>query len=259
MESRLRYDGSIRRARPNGRLDKARRGADAMLTTLEEITKRLVERYDPDRIILFGSRATGGSRPDSDIDLLIVKETEKRPIDRRCEVEAMLADRSVPLDIVVYTPEEMRYLFSIGSPFLEEVLEQGRVLHMRKATEAWLRDAEEEIDSAAVLLERGLFRPACYHSQQCVEKGLKVLIIEKGGRPERTHDIVDLLNRVDAAGWDVLLSMDDAVFLNSTYKGRYPTEEGLLPHGEPRREDAERAVNAANAFFARVRDLIRQG
>jgi hypothetical protein len=53
--------------------------------------------------------------------------------------------------------------------------------------------------------------------------------------------------------------MDDAVFLNSIYKGRYPTEEGLLPHGEPRREDAERGVNAANVFLARVRDLIRQG
>ncbi|TVL97774.1 MAG: hypothetical protein CV087_22035 [Candidatus Brocadia sp. WS118] len=43
--------------------------------------------------------------------------------------------------------------------------------------------------------------------------------------------------------------MDDAIFMNSIYKGRYPTEEGLLPHGEPSREDTERAISAAKKLI----------
>jgi predicted nucleotidyltransferase len=105
-----------------------------MLTTVEAIVDRLVLGYAPDRIILFGSRARGAARPDSDVDLLIVKETDRRPIDRRIEVERLLADRALPLDVVVYTPGELRRLFAVGSPFIEDVMEHGRVLYMRTAT-----------------------------------------------------------------------------------------------------------------------------
>ena len=164
-----------------------------MLKTIEEIKKRLVSAYDPDAIILFGSKATGKASPTSDIDLLVMKDTEERPIDRRLRVEKLLADRTVPLDLLVYTPKEVRYLFSIGSPFIEEVVRTGRVVHMRKNTESWLKDAEEELSSAEILFEHEKYRPACYHSQQSVEKGLKALLIEKGESPERTHDIVGLL------------------------------------------------------------------
>lgn len=216
-----------------------------MLKTIDEIKARLVESYNPERIILFGSHAKGDAGEKSDIDLFILKDTEDRPIDRRVKVERILADRDVPLDIVVYTPQEMRYLFSIGSPFVEEVIETGRVLYMRKATESWLKDAEDELASALILFEHDRYKGACYHSQRCVEKGLKALILEKGGKPEKIHDIVELLNKTVGLGWEIGLSIDEAVFLNSIYKGRYPTEEGLLPHGEPTREDAEKATASA--------------
>jgi len=48
----------------------------------------------------------------------------------------------------------------------------------------------------------------------------------------------------------------DAIFLNSIYKGRYPTEEGLLPYGEPTRADAEKAVVAARAFIEKIRKIM---
>ena len=229
-----------------------------MLKTIEEIKKRLVSAYDPDAIILFGSKATGKASPTSDIDLLIMKDTEERPIDRRLRVEKLLADRTVPLDLLVYTPKEVRYLFSIGSPFIEEVVRTGRVVHMRKNTESWLKDAEEELSSAEILFEHEKYRPACYHSQQSVEKGLKALLIEKGESPERPHDIVGLLNEVKKIGWKIELSVDDAIFLNSIYKGRYPTEEGLLPYGEPTRADAEKAVVAARAFMDGLKKVMGQ-
>jgi HEPN domain-containing protein/predicted nucleotidyltransferase len=229
-----------------------------MLATLEEVVERLISAYDPERIILFGSHAAGGAREGSDIDLLIVRETDQRPIDRRIEVERLLSDRRVPLDILVYTPEEVRELYAAGSPFVEEMIETGRVLYMRKTTTAWLAEAQEEMESASILYDHQKYRGACFHSQQCVEKGLKALILEKGRRPARTHDIVELLNVVTADGWAVGLPMDDAVFLNSVYRGRYPTEEGLLPHGEPTGEDARRALRAAETVLEHLRATLEK-
>ncbi|MBI4634986.1 MAG: HEPN domain-containing protein [Candidatus Rokubacteria bacterium] len=183
-----------------------------MLTTLTAVVERLVSHYDPDRIILFGSHATGGA-----------------------EVERLLADRAVPLDVLVYTRREMRDLYALGSPFIEEVVEHGRVLYMRRATEAWLREAEEELESAAILLEREKHRAACLHGQQCVERALKALLLGRGQGPPRSHDVVEL------------------------YRGRYPTEEGLLPHGETTAEDARRAVGAAEAALRDVRASCKPG
>lgn len=226
-----------------------------MLKTIDDVTKRLIKQYDPERIILFGSRVAEKPRDGGDIDLLIVKETEKRPIDRRIEVEKILSDRLIPLDIVVYTPEELRFLFSIGSPFVEEIMEKGRAIYVRRATESWIKGAEDELDIATLLYEHEKYQASCYHSQLCVEKGLRALILEKGQKPERIHDIVELLNVATRLGWDVGISLDDAVFLNSIYKGRYPTEEGLLPYGRPSRQDAERSLSAARKLAERLKEI----
>ncbi len=50
--------------------------------------------------------------------------------------------------------------------------------------------------------------------------------------------------------------MDEAIFLNSVYRGRYPTEEGLLPRGDPTREEAGRALAAAETMMAALRKLL---
>lgn len=224
------------------------------MKTIDDVAERLIRLYDPERIILFGSHTTERPSDGGDIDLLIVKETEKRPIDRRVEVEKILSDRLVPLDIVVYTPEELRFLFSIGSPFVEEIMEKRRAIYVRKATESWIKGADDELDIATILYEHEKYQGSCYHSQQCVEKGLRALILEKGQKPERIDDIVELLNAATRLGWDIGISLDDAVFLNSIYKGRYPTEEGLLPYGKPSREEAERSLSAAKKLMEKLRE-----
>lgn len=96
-----------------------------MSATLEDITRRLVEVDEPDRVILFGSQASGKQKAESDIDLLIVKETAKRPIDRRVEVERILADRAVPIDVLVYTPQELRDLYWGGARSSERSWKPG--------------------------------------------------------------------------------------------------------------------------------------
>jgi uncharacterized protein len=222
---------------------------------LKPITEKLISEYDPDRIILFGSYGRKESDADSDIDLLIIKETPELPLKRQIEVERILSDRVVPLDILVYTPAEVRLLYRIGSPFMEEVMRKGKVLFMRKVTEYWVQDAGAELDAAVILLEHGKYRAACYHGQQCAEKALKAFILEKGKQPGRIHDLVELLNKASKLGLKAGLTTDDAAFLNSIYRGRYPTEEGLLPHGEPSPEDAEQSLRAARALMEQVRYL----
>ena len=188
----------------------------------------------------------------------MVKHTHLRPIDRRIEVERLLVDRSVPLDLLVYTPSELRTLYAAGSPFLEEVFRTGKVVFMRKPTTAWMAQARDEFETAAILLSNEKYTAVCYHSQQSVEKALKALVLEKAVEIPRSHDIIELRTRVLSLGWKIALETDEAVFLNSVYRGRYPTEEGLLPHGEPTHADAQRAYAAAGTLIQSVESVLAQ-
>lgn len=100
---------------------------------LEEEVRRiipiLVEKYQPDKMILFGSLATGRINEWTDIDLLIIKETEKRPLDRALEAYSLLGNYREPMDIIVYTPAEVELLLREGSFFVSEVLTEGKVLY----------------------------------------------------------------------------------------------------------------------------------
>lgn len=224
---------------------------------IENVVDVIIKEAQPDRVILFGSFSKDSATLDSDLDILVIKETDKRPIDRRIEIERLLPDRDRPLDIFVYTPKEISYLFSVGSPFINEILETGRVVYMRKIVKDWVRVAEDEYSDSIILYEHNKYKGACYHAQQCVEKSLKALILEKGGEFKRVHDIVKLIEIAGTYGWQIAISIDDAVFLNSIYKGRYPAEEGLLPFGEPTMEDAKRAVEQAEKMITFLRQCLK--
>jgi uncharacterized protein len=100
-------------------------------TILDEIVKKIIAGYSPRKIILFGSYASGMPTEDSDIDLLIIKETDKRPIDRWTEVKRLLRDRGreAPVSPLVYTPKELSDRMGIKDFFIQEILEKGKVLY----------------------------------------------------------------------------------------------------------------------------------
>ncbi len=100
-------------------------------TILDEIVKTIIAGYSPRKIILFGSYAYGMPTEDSDIDLLTIKETDKRPIDRWTEVKRLLRDRGreAPVSPLVYTPKELSDRMGIGDFFIQEILEKGKVLY----------------------------------------------------------------------------------------------------------------------------------
>lgn len=96
-----------------------------------EIAKKIKENYRPTKVILFGSYAYGTPKRDSDIDLLIIKNTQDRPIDRRVTVRRLVSDpaRLVPFEPIVLTPSEIQKRLDIGDQFLQEILENGEVLY----------------------------------------------------------------------------------------------------------------------------------
>jgi predicted nucleotidyltransferase len=96
---------------------------------IDDITAQLIEKYKPEKVILFGSAARGDSTPDSDVDLLIIKrDTPHYGADRIMEVSSLI-ERDVPVDFLVYRPEEFEKRLSLGDPFIELVLKEGKVLY----------------------------------------------------------------------------------------------------------------------------------
>lgn len=98
---------------------------------IDEIVRKIVKEYQPEKIILFGSYAYGTPNQDSDIDLLIIKETEERPIDRRVAVRKIIShpDIRTPVESLVLTPEEIKKRQALGDQFIQEILKRGKVLY----------------------------------------------------------------------------------------------------------------------------------
>jgi len=88
----------------------------------------LLKEYNPEKVILFGSQAKNSCDSYSDIDLVIIKKTEKRFLDRIKEVFKVIKP-NFAIDILVYTPDEFQKMLSEGNPFLEHVLKEGKVIH----------------------------------------------------------------------------------------------------------------------------------
>jgi predicted nucleotidyltransferase len=105
----------------------------AIRLLLKDIVSRLNKSYDPEKIILYGSYAYGNPTSDSDIDLLIIKDTDKRSVDRFVEVKQIIYQpgRSIPISPLVYTPKELENRLKIGDDFVAEILSRGRVLYAR--------------------------------------------------------------------------------------------------------------------------------
>ena len=99
--------------------------------TLPEAIQRIVETLNPEKIILFGSYAEGTPSEDSDVDLLVIMETDASGKDRSWAVSRLLLPRPFPVDILVKTPQEIDLAVQRGDFFIKDIISRGKVLYER--------------------------------------------------------------------------------------------------------------------------------
>jgi len=95
---------------------------------IREFSRRLAAEFRPQRIILFGSYASGRPTADSDVDLLIIMPFEGKAAAKSVEMRLKLRP-GFPLDLLVRTPEMVRSRLEIGDGFMKHILDKGKVLY----------------------------------------------------------------------------------------------------------------------------------
>lgn len=99
---------------------------------LNEVVDRIVRKFNPVRIILFGSWARGEANKDSDLDLLVVLSKVEHK--RKAAIEVLRALNGLPIskDVVVTTPEEIKTRGQIVGNILRPALQEGKIIYERK-------------------------------------------------------------------------------------------------------------------------------
>lgn len=95
---------------------------------LHHVLKQIVEGFHPQKVILFGSYAYGTPTEDSDLDLLVVMEAEGRPLRAAANIAAAI-DHPIPLDILVFEPQQLQEALECEYTFATEITTMGVVLY----------------------------------------------------------------------------------------------------------------------------------
>ncbi len=98
---------------------------------IREMVRRIVERFDPEKIILFGSHARGTAGPDSDVDLLVVMHVQGSKREKGVEIGVALHDIRIPKDIIVTTPEAFEWRKEVVGTIERPAAREGKVLYAR--------------------------------------------------------------------------------------------------------------------------------
>jgi len=99
--------------------------------TIRFIIQTIADRFSPQRIILFGSYGSGQPTPDSDLDLLIVLDSDLPRHKRATPIRLLFRPTPCAMDILVYTPEEIEYWNGTPNHIITEALRSGRVVYER--------------------------------------------------------------------------------------------------------------------------------
>lgn len=129
---------------------------------IQLLAKKIKEKFNPQKIILFGSYAYGTPEKGSDLDLFIIMDTEI-PVREQAYLIRRELRGLTPIDIIVRTPEQVEERIKLGDFFIKKIMQDGVVL--------------------------------CFHSQQCIEKYMKAILQENEVEFEKIHDLDVLLQQ----------------------------------------------------------------
>ncbi|MGI8549365.1 MAG: HEPN domain-containing protein [Dehalococcoidia bacterium] len=192
---------------------------------LDEAVRRLVERLRPNQIYLFGSRARGDAREDSDYDLMVVvPDPDGATIERVQEGYDALSGLLSPVDLLIWPREAFERQLPVIASLPATIACEGRLLYQREALAAvppfgiagrnggamdavkeklrltweWLDKAEEDLLMAERLNQPpGMASGVTYHCQQAFEKILKGFLLWQGHPFEKMHKLTELLKECD--------------------------------------------------------------
>lgn len=95
---------------------------------IQNITQQIIEKYDPDKIILFGSFVYGKPKENSDVDLMVIKKTSQT-FGQRLRTMAKITNAPIDRDIIVYSPREWEQSLKEKNPFIVDIDNRGKVLY----------------------------------------------------------------------------------------------------------------------------------
>lgn len=99
---------------------------------ISELVNKMVSGYSPDKIILFGSYAKGNPNENSDLDFLLIKESDLPRPQRIMQVRKLIYGAMIPIDLIVYTQAEIEESMKSQFGFVSDILKTGRILYERK-------------------------------------------------------------------------------------------------------------------------------
>jgi HEPN domain-containing protein/predicted nucleotidyltransferase len=248
--------------------------ADSVEQRSQAIVQLLVPLVKPELILLFGSRASGGARADSDYDLMLVlRDGAEAEAQRRAAGDA-LRDAGISADVLVRTTAQ--YVRRQHDPACLEwlVAREGRVLYASGAVgqrsslaprvqerptqgqREWVERSDADYANLTQVLpaldaDELLVDSICFHAHACIEKLLKALIAGLGRFPPRTHDLKELLSIApEPVRSDREITPACAILQKVYPKSRYAEVE------RPTVAEARQAAHAAEQVRARLRPLV---
>jgi uncharacterized protein len=228
-------------------------------------TRTIVDRFAPERIVLFGSRARGDHEPESDYDLIVVLETPLERGERDGPIRDALPDDAHRVDVIVYTPSEFDVSrHDVGAlAFAGET--EGQILYDRNPSRwprrvretprgtppslaRWVARAESDFATMAVIFAGSpSLDTVAFHAYQGAEKFLKAALIWNHVAPPRTQRLADVLPRSVAELRDDPRLIRACTLLDGLWpKMLYPDEP------VPTRSETEAAMAAAGDVRAAV-------
>jgi HEPN domain-containing protein/predicted nucleotidyltransferase len=231
------------------------------------------------KAVVFGSYARGDADAESDLDLMVILNTDL-PFIERWDIIPGLRSRSPvqEMDLLAYTPGEVRRMMEKGSVLLPIVLEEGVTIYdgdpnfgdwwkqqavlvekgedvMKQNPEIvaqrWLRLAKRDLISCSKVLEVGIFETVCFHAQQAAEKSLKAVAYLGGARRVMGHSCCRLVRQLQVQHPSLTVFQESAGLLDQVYtSSRYPDDElEVAPYELFSRGQAE-------DLMARAREIV---
>lgn len=228
---------------------------ETLRSAINTMADFIVERFNPQRIMLFGSQARGMTDYHSDVDLLVVMDNNTETHGTAVEIRRVLRDLHMAKDIVVTTPERISLHGDVCGNVLYYALREGVTLYERdgKPTDEalrWARYAEHDI---AYLNGGKRTTPytACWLSHQAALNMIKAALVLDGAAVPFTHDL-DALRDTLPAGWpirDARVDLARLTKLAACYARSIRSGLAQKPTGD----DERFARSAANAVCDAIR------